>query len=94
MCAASLAGSASAVVITAEHDILRGEDEAYAARLATEGVPVELITYPGQIHGFYNLLGMMDDALDAIGRSAVALRRAFADGGDGTSSSSMTHTTG
>lgn len=85
MCADSLVGSASAVVITAEHDILRGEDEAYADRLAAEGVQVELITYPGQIHGFYNLLGMMDDALDAIGRSAVALRRAFEDGGNRTS---------
>jgi len=76
--AESLAGVAPACVIVAEHDLLRGEAEAYVERLAAEGVPAELHCYAEQVHGFYHLLAMMDDARDAVDRSAAALRRAFA----------------
>ena len=75
--AASLAGLPPAVVITAEHDFFRQEDEVYARRLASEGVPVELIDYPGQVHGFLEALAVMDDARDFIKRSAAAIRAAF-----------------
>jgi acetyl esterase len=78
MRAASLAGVASATIITAEHDILRGDGEAYADRLRREGVDVELITYDGQLHGFFHLLGAMGDARDAVERASTALRRSFA----------------
>lgn len=74
----SLAGVAPVVLINAEHDILRGEAEAYAKRLETEGVPVEVLHYNGQIHGFFTMLGVMDDAHDAVNRSASSLQRAFA----------------
>jgi len=43
MRASSLAGVAPATIITAEHDILRGEAEAYASRLTSDGVDVEII---------------------------------------------------
>ena len=76
--AETLAGVAPAFVIVAEHDLLRGEAEAYAERLEAEGVAVELHGYAEQVHGFYHLLAMMDDARDAVERSAGALRRAFA----------------
>jgi acetyl esterase len=77
MCAASVAGVAPATIITAEHDVLRGEGEAYAHRLRDEHVAVELINYDGQLHGFFYLLGVMEAAHDAVERASLALRRAF-----------------
>ena len=45
-----------AVILTAEHDVLRDEGEAYAARLREAGVPTDLQRYDGQMHGFFTLL--------------------------------------
>ena len=45
-----------AVILTAEHDVLRDEGEAYAARLQEAGVPTDLQRYAGQMHGFFTLL--------------------------------------
>jgi cation diffusion facilitator CzcD-associated flavoprotein CzcO/acetyl esterase/lipase len=59
--AESLAGLPPAVVLTAQHDPLRDEGEAYAERLAQEGVRVEHERFDGQMHGFF----MLGDALPA-----------------------------
>lgn len=75
--AASLRGVAPALIITAEHDILRQEGEAYARRLDAAGVPVDLINYEGQVHNFYLHLATMDDARHAVDRTAHALRSAL-----------------
>jgi acetyl esterase len=54
--AADLAGLPAAVVLTAEHDVLRDEGEEYAERLTQAGVPVDFRRHTGQMHGFFTLL--------------------------------------
>jgi acetyl esterase len=75
--ALSFVGLAPALILTAEHDIFRSENEEYARRLIADGVAVELHGYRGQLHGFFHLLGEMSDARDAVERLAKALRTAF-----------------
>ena len=60
--APDLARLPPAFIATAEFDPLRDDGEAYAARLSEAGVPVTVKRYDGMIHGFYWMLGAVDDA--------------------------------
>jgi acetyl esterase len=57
--APDLSGLPPAVVLVAEHDVLRDEGESYAWRLARSGVPVSCWRVPGQIHGFLSHVGIL-----------------------------------
>jgi acetyl esterase len=74
---ANLAASPPACVITAEYDPLRDEGDAYAARLASLGVPVSHVRFSGQFHGFVSLADFVDDGKAALSMSASMLRAAF-----------------
>ncbi|GAA3658004.1 hypothetical protein GCM10022237_17560 [Nocardioides ginsengisoli] len=75
-----LAGQPPAVVVTAEFDPLRDEGIAYADALVDAGVPAQQHTYPGLIHGFFDM-GPWSPACqraidETIARFAEVLRRA------------------
>lgn len=73
-----LAAGPPAWVLTAEHDPLRDEGEAYGARLSAVGVPTVTTRYEGMIHGFVSLADFIGDGKVAIAEAAEALATALA----------------
>ncbi len=65
----NLRGLPETLILTAEHDVLRDEGEAYGARLQAAGVPVTIKRFEGMIHGFLSLYESpaMHDAYRLIG---------------------------
>ncbi|MFP5473482.1 MAG: alpha/beta hydrolase [Gammaproteobacteria bacterium] len=72
-----LHGLPPAVVLSAGFDPIRDDGLAYAMQLRAAGVPVELLHYPGQFHGFLNFDALMGAARDAQKRIGVSLARVF-----------------
>src|SRR2546430_1884795 len=76
--AASLAGVAPAIIVTAECDVLHDDGERYAEALRRAGVAVEYREYKGMIHGFFGMVPIIDDAMIAQRVVAAAFTQAFA----------------
>jgi acetyl esterase len=76
--AASLAGLPPTFLVTAQLDPLRDEGEAFAARLAQEGVPVDTHRVDGVIHGFWRYLAISRLARETVERAGTALHEALA----------------
>ncbi|TCK22005.1 alpha/beta hydrolase [Pseudonocardia endophytica] len=74
-----------AVILTAEHDVLRDEGELYATRLLKARVPVRHRRFPGQMHGFFTMIGALpgaDAGMDyVVGAIDAQLTGATADAG-------------
>lgn len=72
--AESLADVAPALVITAEHDVLRDEGEAYALRLEESGVDVEHHRWPGQMHAFFSMVNVLPASAEVMDLVADTIR--------------------
>lgn len=63
-----------ALMILAEYDGLRLEGEYYAGQLAAAGVPCKVIRYDGVCHGFFDRLGILPQAEEAVDEIAAFIR--------------------
>jgi acetyl esterase len=61
----NLTGLPRALIISAEFDPLVDEDAEYARLLQNAGVPTRYVCFPGMIHPFFTLGGIIDDAARA-----------------------------
>ncbi len=72
-----VAASPPTLLITAQYDPLRDEGDAYAARLASLGVPTSHVRFSGMYHGFFSLADFLDDAIAANHMAGAAVGRAL-----------------
>ena len=68
--AEDLSGQPPALVVTARHDILRSDGEAYAAALRAAGVDVTFSEYADMTHGFLRWGGVVDRSRELIAEVA------------------------
>ena len=70
---ANFAGLPPAVILTAEHDVLRDEGELYATRLVKAGVPVRHRRFAGQMHGFFTMVDALPGAAAGLDYVTAAI---------------------
>ncbi len=76
--AEDLSGLPPAYVVVAEHDPLRDEALAYAAKLKAAGVPVTVRRYDDQTHDFQIMINFLERADECTRDAASAMRDALA----------------
>ncbi len=77
LAAPDVSGVPKAYVVTAGFDPLRDEGKAYADKLNRAGIAAVYVDYPGMVHGFFSMSGVVPTAREAIADAAKALRKAF-----------------
>ena len=70
-----LGGLPPTLVIAAEHDVLVDEDVELARRIEDAGGTVELVTYPGMVHGFWRHPTLFDASEQSLAQIAEFLHR-------------------
>lgn len=70
-----LAGLPPALVITAECDPIRDDGERYAERLSAAGVRATVSRYPGALHGFFAMPGVLSKGTQAVLEASDFLKR-------------------
>jgi len=75
--AEDLCGMPEALVISAEFDYLRLEDEAYARKLERAGVKTTCMQYSGMDHAFMDKMGQYPQAEDCMNEIAKGMKRVF-----------------
>ncbi|WP_121001370.1 alpha/beta hydrolase [Saccharothrix australiensis] len=76
--AEDLSGLPPTYLATAGFDPLRDEGEAFADKLAAQGVPVVLRRHAGLFHGYANILGVGGVFREAVAEAVGALRTGLA----------------
>ena len=77
LASSDLAGLPPALIITAEHDPLRDEGEAYGELLRRAGNHVTTSRYPGMIHAFVSLYAFLDAGRTALRECTTTLAAAL-----------------
>lgn len=67
-------GLPPAVVITAGHDVLREEGEAYAIKLMEAGIEVTFKRFADQMHGFFTMVDVLPGSNSSINFIATAIK--------------------
>ena len=70
-----LAGVPPALVLLAEHDVLRDEGHAYVDKLREQRVPADEIVVDGQTHGFFQFPGLLPGAAVGMDHVVAAISR-------------------
>ena len=68
-----------AVVLTAEHDVLRQEGEAYAERLKDAGNSVQFQRIAGQMHGFFTMINVLPGHTEGLNIVVEAVEKRLAE---------------
>ncbi len=72
-----LSGLPPAIIVTAEHDPLRDQDLEYAKKLEQAGVKMQLLDFPGMVHGFVQLPSFFDAGKEAIQKIAAEIDKLY-----------------